>query len=488
MENTIKGDKLDEMKYENEVGKQISPEVKKYMEKLKTVNKLAEDVWRGLYKYRPVQVPREEVSEGYELNWELTDKMQGLKEYKMLREYTQLDDVASTVATCSLLKNLIENIPEDKLKQLNNSIQAISDMKNEMDRLQNQIEGLKAMGGDQNRIKDLQNRVKDIQQKIQNQQNNLQTGMQKMGQNLRSALRRSLKDAMDETKEVCDIIGWGTEQGGVQRLSYEDKIKIALLIQKNKTIREVAKIVGRMKLLLYSKQKQKINKVPEEVVDIVMGDDLMRTIPSDMMLMMESSTEPLFARKFTEKQLLQYDLEGREKQGEGPIIICVDNSGSMAGEKEVWSKAVACALWDFAIKKKRVFAVIHFGAEDEYKIYIVPPNMPVDERLKTMIDMLTYFNGGGTDFETPLKQAIKLIQQNEFKKADIVFISDDACEVRENFLADYKKIKKEKEFKAIGISIGVGYKTMEKFCDVVIPVEKLATDDVKVASELFENI
>jgi hypothetical protein len=29
---------------------------------------------------------------------------------------------------------------------------------------------------------------------------------------------------------------------------------------------------------------------------------------------------------------------------------------------------------------------------------------------------------------------------------------------------------------------------MEKFCDVVIPVEKLATDDVKVASELFENI
>jgi Mg-chelatase subunit ChlD len=61
------------------------------------------------------------------------------------------------------------------------------------------------------------------------------------------------------------------------------------------------------------------------------------------------------------KNLMQFKLEGKEKEGKGPLIVCIDNSGSMAGEREEWAKGFALGLLTIAKKQKREFCIIHFS-------------------------------------------------------------------------------------------------------------------------------
>ena len=62
---------------------------------------------------------------------------------------------------------------------------------------------------------------------------------------------------------------------------------------------------------------------------------------------------------------MQYELKGTEKQGKGPIVVCVDNSGSMSGDRETWSIVVALALLEIATMPKREFACIHIGGQSD---------------------------------------------------------------------------------------------------------------------------
>ncbi|MCJ7816358.1 MAG: VWA domain-containing protein [Candidatus Aenigmarchaeota archaeon] len=493
--NTINGDKLDELKFKD-IYKQISPEVTKHIDKLKTVEKLAEDVWRELYKYSPELINQEKIESAYQFNRTLTEKCKGLKEFDMLRTYTQLDDLSSTVATCTLIEKLLQSIPPQELDKINEDIERCMNHQNNLQHLQDQMEGTQALTQSNPKDKQLQQQLQNVKQQAQTTSQQLQQASQDLQGNItknspaiRSAMRQALNQAAEETKETHDfMMGWGIEPGSLQQMPYEDKIELARKIRNSPVLRQVSKIVGRMKLLLASKQKQKITKVPEEIVDISQGDDIMRTVPSDMMLMMDEDTEPLFIRKFTEKQLQTYELEGKEKQGEGPIIVCVDNSGSMSGEPEIVSKAIAYALLDLASKKKRRFACIHFGAENEYEVFEITPDMKGDERIKTIISMLSYFRGGGTCYETPLEQTIKIMEKDEYRRGGCIFISDGECDISDKFLEQYKKVKKDKDFRCIGILVGFGGLVMRKFCDIVITTDALTTDDVKVAEQLFEAI
>jgi hypothetical protein len=59
-------------------------------------------------------------------------------------------------------------------------------------------------------------------------------------------------------------------------------------------------------------------------------------------LLADPDLEDLFYLRFAERGLMQYDMVGYEPQGQGPIIIAIDESGSMTTDYggmtgEVWS-------------------------------------------------------------------------------------------------------------------------------------------------------
>ena len=84
------------------------------------------------------------------------------------------------------------------------------------------------------------------------------------------------------------------------------------------------------------------------------------------------------------------------------------------------------ALLEVAIYQKRSFYCIHFDHTTDIK-HLHTNEFPKDspKNIQEVIDMAEYFSGGGTLFEPALNKSRVLIdQQEDYKKADIVFITD----------------------------------------------------------------
>ncbi len=67
-----------------------------------------------------------------------------------------------------------------------------------------------------------------------------------------------------------------------------------------------------------------------------------------MLALSDEILELDWMRRFSEQNLLQYDLRGTEPTQRGGILIAEDGSGSMAGEREIWAKAIGLALLKIA--------------------------------------------------------------------------------------------------------------------------------------------
>ena len=50
------------------------------------------------------------------------------------------------------------------------------------------------------------------------------------------------------------------------------------------------------------------------------------------------------------------------------------------------------------------------------------------------VDAAETFLGGGTDFQTPVNDALRLMDEEDLENADIVFITDGECKLPDKYL------------------------------------------------------
>ena len=249
-------------------------------------------------------------------------------------------------------------------------------------------------------------------------------------ENIRTGqVRRLGQDALQDVKKTSELIeAWGTEPEQLTQLPAEQRLELAQKLAGKDKLKKLARMLGRFRLMAIHSQKSTINHGLDEVYDMETGSDLEKVLPSELVNLCHPVLKKQFQRKFTEGQLLQYNLRGRENAGKGPIVCCVDSSGSMEGDRELWAKAVALALLEIAQMQKRPFAVIFFGSAWE-ALETIEIQKGEQNILDKVIQIAEYFLNGGTDFEKPLNAAIELSEKTEFKKADIVFVADGKCGV-----------------------------------------------------------
>jgi len=245
-------------------------------------------------------------------------------------------------------------------------------------------------------------------------------------------------------------------------------------------------MLGRFRRIAIHSQKTRINHGLDEVHDMEPGSDLEKVLPSELVYLRHPVLKKQFQGKFTEGQLLQYHLRGREKAGKGPIVCCVDSSGSMGGDNELWAKAVALALLEIAQMQKRAFGLIFFGSESD-PMEIVEVHKGEQNILDKVIRIAEYFLNGGTNFEKTLMVAIELIEKTEFRKADIVFVTDGYCGVSDEWLEDFLRRKAEKEARVHSVLVEMvkSNETVDSFSDQVSTVMDLTVDS---AVEIFQGV
>lgn len=242
------------------------------------------------------------------------------------------------------------------------------------------------------------------------------------------ALRAAARSASLEGDRDAELVrAFGTDPGVFQRLPFKERAALMERLRKNR-IAEFARLIGGFQNVADAAWRKRVVGVPDEVSNVVLGDDLTRLTPTEMGNLALPGTRLDFFQRYTSKRLVQYEVRGKERQGLGPMVLVCDESGSMTAPcggatREAWAKAFCLALVTLARKAGRPVYYIGYASRwQQRSIDMTEPS------LEAVLEMTEGFLGGGTYYEGPLMQALDVVeghQDKRYRRADVVFISDD---------------------------------------------------------------
>lgn len=265
----------------------------------------------------------------------------------------------------------------------------------------------------------------------------------------------------DETKFIGRISPpksiideWGIKGGGVLNLlPFHERLSLKRELMAMERFQKFLKLAIDLPRITKDSFRRELERGAEEVHDVTTGKEIARLLPVELTSLTRDVMKKAFYKKFFEGELLQYNI--LSKQSRGPIIVCVDTSHSMEGDKEMLAKAFALALRDVASEQDRAFLAILFGAKTQEVKLIQFERTGTDD----IIELAEFYYGGGTDFQAPLKKALSIQQRSLNKKGDIIFLTDGQCELDEEFTAELLREKKRLDIKILTIIMDAGTST-----------------------------
>lgn len=298
------------------------------------------------------------------------------------------------------------------------------------------------------------------------------SALESTGEEMERMIARTAVEAAEAARSTQEAIeacrAWSTEPGRPHAgVSGKEMLAVAEKLAGDSRLQEIVRLAGRFTRVALQKRRSRVKHEPVEVAEIETGGALSRVLPSELAALADPARKMDFYRRFAEGKLLQYRLDARFPQGRGPLVICVDESGSMTGVREIWAKAVALAAFNLAAKVRRAYALIHFGSAYEIRVDRFP--QPRKASPAEVLGAVEHFFGGGTDFQAPLARALEVLEESPYRRGDIVFITGGECTVSPGFLERFARIKREKEFSVFAVLVKQGtVGAVQPFADRVV--------------------
>lgn len=326
---------------------------------------------------------------------------------------------------------------------------------------------------------------------------NAQGAAQQAAQGLRQEFKNAAVQAgeeIEQEKALCQA--FGVDDGTLQKMDFEQRRQLAERLRNNR-LAQFYKLLGQFKMIQQSESRKRIEHAADEVVGVKLDDDLTRMIPAEMINLASEELEADFWMRYANREVLCYDLRGKENMGQGPVICVVDESGSMGiddvagGTREAWSKALSLAMCDQARQRGRDFHYIGFSSSRQQWTTSFPKGVTTIDKV---IEMTEHFYGGGTYYEGPLRAALDLIEETYDRdgksKPDIVFMTDDEYgSLDEDFMHEWNRVKDKASIRCFGIAIGCSYGgALEAVSDNVRSVADLVDSDPRALADLFRTV
>ena len=226
-------------------------------------------------------------------------------------------------------------------------------------------------------------------------------------------------------------------------------------MNRNRHIRDVLKRLGKGSASIEKKDKSKVAKIKrDELFGINKSGNISRMLPSELLNLEDENLKYLFYAKYLENSLLTYEIKGKDEiekneteekiSNKGPIVVCLDTSGSMKGTPLLRAKALVLSITKILREENRELYVILFGAKGQFQEI----SLKGEEDICRAIKFLKKSYEGGTDFETPLRRGIEIISEKEnYRKADILMVTDGSCRISYQFKRVLKEEKERLDFK-----------------------------------------
>lgn len=291
-------------------------------------------------------------------------------------------------------------------------------------------------------------------------------------------IARAVSAAAERAEEVQTILGaWSDAPGDMRKTD----ANAALLerVRDSKTLQDISRYLGRFREIFAQGKRNGYAYGRGEKYALELGNDLSRALTSELAMLAVPETLPLFLRKYQHRQIKQYRRREPVYKGAGDIICCLDESGSTAGDLAAWGKAVAMTLLEIAQSEGRKFALVHFSGPGRFQTDVF---LPRQSSLEEKLHAAETFLGGGTDFQTPLAEAERLMREGGFENADIAFITDGECSLPETCVEMLQKAQSELRFTVTGILLDEGNAGMDfslkPFCQNIYRTSELTGDQM----------
>ena len=462
---------------------------------------LLRDLFCALFKYNVVFFKETEVLPSASVSRELLAALQTGELAQLLREATVLDEGKAGLATVLLGEGALRLLKSEKTLTRRDLLDVWNVEKQEelvqekIDEAQNAKELAEQAEASQDVAKEVKELLEQTADRMASQARAEETRLRRQAKQLNEDLsrvqketqNRFLKEAIEVTQNLDDATqeaeSWGVAVGSGHKSSPGRQIELGKHLAGNDKLKKLAKMVGRMKRHALALRRKIFERTNDEVFEVGVGAELSRLLPHELVSLQHPLLRKDFVRRFVDNGLLQYDLRGVEEKGKGPVIVCLDGSSSMMGDKEIWAKAVTLTLLEIARRERRLFRAICFSSAGA-PLYTVDLNARVryEAEMDKVMELAEYFPGGGTDFETPLDAALACIQESRFKRGDIVFFTDGECQVHEDWAERFVAEKEELGFSIFSILIDVGHSSLgplKTFSDKITSVSQLTSEEVK---------
>ena len=465
-------------------------------ELLPTFKYLHQDIFLSLYKYKARVLPEVDMHISTRMNRGIISNLINTPEYISLRQTCRMDQFNAALGTEIIGREAIDILREaiEKLKDLEQKKDAMDRLMEEEEKIDELIEDI---GDIDELIEDAKRAgngslAAQLEQERQAKEQSVAT-LKAMANKIAEDCDELIEDdelvsevsttmgstltetgkQVQEVSELCEA--WGLGTGENCQVAFQNKKDAIERIRRSSKLHKLTDLVGKFKESAIVEQKKKAKHGAVEIKGVTTGDKIQDTLPSDRMNLCNDITKGDFYRRMSEHGLLQYSKESNKQKNKGPIIVCVDTSGSMQGDEEIWSKALTVGILEVAQMQKRDFACIIYSSHADKPIVIKKDEIAPQK----IIDCAERFHNGGTSFEAPLNEALELIKDSTFKNADIVFITDGDCYVSDNFSRKFKQIKEDKDFKTLGVLVNMGCghvsdSSLKEFCDNITLVSDIA--------------
>lgn len=287
---------------------------------------------------------------------------------------------------------------------------------------------------------------------------------------------KKLQEALEPfTKELGRL--WDMSKGNWQRVNLDILKQYAELLQRDKSLKELAEMLGKMRQAekefeeeLFAnfqlKPEWKVEHASKaDLIGIHESDDLSSLLPSETALLADETMQSVFFKKFAEKKLQTFEYQAKmlsyreeefqdkrqkeKEEAKGPFIICVDTSGSMHGTPETVAKTLCFAILKIAIRDNRKCYLISFSTGIE-TLNLTDLKNSLDK----IISFLSMSFHGGTDATPAMREALRMLTTQDYKKADVIMVSDFVMSAFDKITQDQIKSAKDTKTKFHSLVIG----------------------------------
>jgi uncharacterized protein with von Willebrand factor type A (vWA) domain len=259
------------------------------------------------------------------------------------------------------------------------------------------------------------------------------------------AVGRAVSEAskeVEECREAAAAMGMGPGAPG----SNDPKAIAALFrrVRNNPTLRRICELAGRYRRLAQSRQRSKSTHGMDDVVGVVLDGDVGRLLPHELAKLADDDLTDDTLRRLIERQTMCREYHALEPVARGPIIVSVDESGSMEGQKAHTAKALALALAWVARMQKRWCGLCAYSGDTGERLLALPPGRWNEA---AVMSWLEGFIGGGSSLDVPIREMPRYYQQLRAPagQTDVIFVTDAECripaELQERFLAWKRQVR-----------------------------------------------